>query len=615
MLELKTLNDVFFSATSRGERPVMQWRDGNGRWQNISSEELYQRVRSLALALADWGIQKGDRVAILSENRWEWAVTDFAVLALGAVDVPLYGTSTAEQVAAMLADSGSRVAVVSTRQQYEKVISVLQKTAVEKTVLMDHLPDAPQATWFGDLMPGGKDAPPYHCDDRDPEFDRHAREVQADDLATIIYTSGTTGESKGVMLTHGNFASNLNFSTTPFALDRQHSSISFLPLSHVTARHVDYSLFAQGAVLAYCPNFDVLPQVIREVRPTIFAGVPRVYEKIRQEVQRRAGESPVRKRLLAWALRIGHQHHEEIEQGTVPGSLLWKLCDRLVYAKIREGFGGRVEYFISGGAPLGMDTASWFVQAGIRIYEGYGLTETSPVIALNYPNAYRIGSVGKVLPNLQVRLAEDGELLVRGPSIFIGYWNSMEHNLKLVDSFTPDGWFKTGDIARIDEDGFIFITDRKKELLKTSGGKFIAPQPIEGKLKADVLVGQACVVGDKHKFACVLLSPNFAALEAWARAKGLDAADHKALVRHPQVLAAYQQIVDRVNADLPSYETLKRFYLVAEEWSLETGEMTSTLKLKRRVIQERYAREIAQLYEDEATVQRNGAASSQAVHR
>ncbi|MGC9292611.1 MAG: AMP-dependent synthetase/ligase [Acidobacteriaceae bacterium] len=615
MLDLKTLNDVFSRATSHGDQPVMQWRDGNGRWQNITSAQLYQRVRSLALVLASWGIGKGDRVAILSENRWEWAVTDFAALALGAVDVPLYGTSTAEQVAAMLADSGSRVVVVSTPQQYEKVVAIRQQTVIEKIVLMDHVPELAQATWFGDLMPGGNAAPSDSDTARDPGFDRRASEVQADDLATIIYTSGTTGESKGVMLTHGNFASNLNLSTAPFALDRKHSSISFLPLSHVTARHVDYSLFAQNATLAYCPNFDVLPQVIREVRPTIFVGVPRVYEKIRQEVLRRAAESPVRKRMLEWALRIGHRHHEEVEQGKAPSSLLWKLCDRLVYAKIREGFGGQVAYFISGGAPLGMDTASWFVQAGIRIYEGYGLTETSPIITLNYPQAYRIGSVGKVLPNLQVRLAEDGELLVRGPSIFIGYWNSLEHNLQLADAFTPDGFFKTGDIARIDDDGFVFITDRKKELLKTSGGKFIAPQPIEGKLKADVLVGQACVVGDKHKFACVLLSPNFLALEAWARSKGIGAADHKALVQHPLVLAAYQQIVDHVNAELPSYETLKRFYLVAEEWSLETGELTSTLKLKRRIIQERYAQEIARLYADEATVQRNSAATPQVVSR
>jgi long-chain acyl-CoA synthetase len=613
MLDLKTLNDVFSRATSHGDQPVMQWRDGNGRWQNITSAQLYQRVRSLALVLASWGIGKGDRVAILSENRWEWAVTDFAALALGAVDVPLYGTSTAEQVAAMLADSGSRVVVVSTPQQYEKVAAVRRQTVIEKIVLMDHAPELVQATWFGDLMPGGNAAPSGSDTDRDPEFDRRASDVQADDLATIIYTSGTTGESKGVMLTHGNFASNLNLSTAPFALDRKHSCISFLPLSHVTARHVDYSLFAQNSTLAYCPNFDVLPQVIREVHPTIFVGVPRVYEKIRQEVLRRAGESPVRKRMLDWALRIGHRHHEEVEQGKAPSSLLWKLCDRLVYAKIREGFGGQVAYFISGGAPLGIDTASWFVQAGIRIYEGYGLTETSPIITLNYPNAYRIGSVGKVLPNLQVKLAEDGELLVRGPSIFIGYWNGLEHNLQLADAFTPDGFFKTGDIARIDDDGFVFITDRKKELLKTSGGKFIAPQPIEGKLKADVLVGQACVVGDKHKFACVLLSPNFLALEAWAKSKGIGAADRKTLVQHPLVLAAYQQIVDHVNAELPSYETLKRFYLAAEEWSLETGELTSTLKLKRRIIQERYAKEIARLYEDEATVQRNGAGAPRAV--
>ncbi len=587
----------------------MLWRDGAGTWQRISSRQLYQRVRALASAMAAWGIGKGDRVAILAENRWEWAVTDFAVLALGAVDVPLYATLTEDQIATMLADSGARIVVVSSAQQYEKVAAARSRTVVEKILVMDREPKIPLATWFGDLMPGASAAETGPRLERDPEFDRRVAVVQPEDLATIIYTSGTTGESKGVMLTHGNIAANLNHSTTLFGWGEADSCLSFLPLSHITARHLDYALFSYGATLAYCPQFDLLPVAMREVRPTVFVGVPRVYEKIRQEVLRRAGESPLRKCLLHWALRRGANHRAEIMQGEIPSSPAWKLANRLAFEKIRAGFGGRVAHFISGGAPLGLDTANWFLQIGTRIFEGYGLTETSPVIALNNQQAYRVGSVGKVLPNLEVKLAEDGELLARGPSIFSGYWHKPEQT---AEAFTSDGWFQTGDIAQMDADGFLFITDRKKELLKTSGGKMIAPQPIENQLKANVLVGNACVVGDRHKFAAVLLSPNFIALEAWVKAKGIPmqnsaqnaAQIRKAWIEHPQVVAAYQEIVDRVNATLPSYETLKRLRLVAEEWTLETGELTPSMKLKRRVILERYAPQIAWMYADEATAHR-----------
>ncbi len=609
MLELTTLNDVFFRASSRGEATAMLWRDGAGIWQRISSRQLYQRVRALASAMAAWGIGKGDRVAILAENRWEWAVTDFAVLALGAVDVPLYATLPADQIATMLADSGAKMVVVSSAQQYEKVAAVRSRTVVEKILMMDREPKMPLATWFGEWMPGASAAETGPRLERDPEFDRRVAAVQPGDLATIIYTSGTTGESKGVMLTHGNIATNLNHSTTLFGWGEEDSCLSFLPLSHITARHLDYALFSYGATLAYCPQFDLLPIAMREVRPTIFVGVPRVYEKIRQEVLRRAGESRLRNCLLRWALRRGANHRAEIMQGAIPSSPAWKLANRLAFEKIRAGFGGRVAHFISGGAPLGLDTANWFLQAGIRIFEGYGLTETSPVIALNNQQAYRVGSVGKVLPNLEVKLAEDGELLVRGPSIFSGYWHKPEQT---AEAFTSKGWFQTGDIAQMDADGFLFITDRKKELLKTSGGKMIAPQPIENQLKANVLVGQACVVGDRHKFAAVLLSPNFIALEAWVKAKGIPMQTsaqnatqiRKVWVEHPQVVAAYQEIVDQVNATLPSYETLKRLRLVAEEWTLETGELTPSMKLKRRVILERYAPQIAWMYADEATAHR-----------
>jgi long-chain acyl-CoA synthetase len=353
-----------------------------------------------------------------------------------------------------------------------------------------------------------------------------------------------------------------------------------------------------GATLAYCPKFDLLPAAMKALKPTIFVAVPRVYEKIRQAVEGKSAASPVKSKILSWALAKGKSHRPKTLEGKTPWGLGWKLADKLVFAKIREAFGGQVNVFISGGAPLGMDTAGWFADAGIRIFEGYGLTETSPVIALNYPNAHRIGTVGKALSNVECRFAEDGELEVRGPSVFPGYWKKEKDTAEV---FAADGWFKTGDIGNLDSDRFLSITDRKKELLKTSGGKLIAPQPIENKLKANSLVAQAAMVGDKHKFACVLISPNFAALETWAKGQGISTADHAALVKDPKVVKAYQEVVDKVNSGLAHFEDMKRICVVPDEWSIEGGELTPSMKLKRRVVEKKYAKEIAEFYADEAT--------------
>jgi long-chain acyl-CoA synthetase len=589
VLTLKTINDIFFTIAASERAESMRVYAEESGWQPVSSAEVYRRVLAVARSLREWGIGKGDRVALLAENRWEWAVADFAALALGAVDVPVYPTLLGEQIAALLADSGARVIFVSSSAQYEKIAAVRGRTQLERIVVMDDV--AAGATLFSSLL--GRAA----TGERDLEFELAAKEVLPDDLATIIYTSGTTGEPKGVMLTHGNVASNVNYSTAEFGFLPTDSCISFLPLSHITARHLDYALYAQHVTVAYCPQFDRLPQAMTEVRPSIFVGVPRVYEKIRQAVEQKASASPVKRRLLRWALATGRKHMPEIAAGKTPGAAAWKLADKLIYSKIRGAFGGRVRFAIAGGAPLGMDTAGWFASVGIRILEGYGLTETSPVLALNTPVAYRMGSVGRPLPNVQCRIAEDGELLVKGPNVFPGYWQKTRET---AESFDAEGWFKTGDITRFDEDGFLYVTDRKKELLKTSGGKLIAPQPIENKLKAHLLVAQAALVGDRHKFASALISPNFAALESFAAQQGIAAGSRAELVRHPTIVAVYQALVDEVNAMLANFETVKRFQVVAEEWALETGELTPSMKLKRRVVNEKYAAEIAAFYEDEA---------------
>jgi long-chain acyl-CoA synthetase len=590
---ISTINDLFLRVAAAANPRAILWQDEFNHWQPISSDQVYQRVRALAQALLGWGAKRGDRIAIIAENRWEWAITDFATLAIGAANVPIYPTLTGEQIAALIADAGCRIAFVSTRQQFDKLNSVRTLTPLERIVIMDS-PAPDGAISFSALM----DDVDVLGAQRDPVFDALVRAVEPKNLATLIYTSGTTGEPKGVALTHGNMAANQNVAPADFGFNASDACISFLPLSHVTARALDYVMYNSGAQVVYCSQFDKLPQAMREIRPTVIVGVPRVFEKIRQAVEQKSAASPIKKRMLAWAIQVGSHFTDVVYDGRRPSAPSWKIANKLVYSKVQEAFGGRVKVFVSGGAPLGIDTAKWFAAAGIALWEGYGLTETSPVIALNTPVKHRMGSAGFPLPNVELKFAGDGELLVRAPSVFSGYWQKPEAT---AECFDADGWFSTGDIGHFDADGFLYITDRKKELLKTSGGKMVAPQPIENKLKNNVLVAQAALVGDKHKFICALISPNFVALEDWAKHHGVAAQSRATLVADRRVIALYGEIVREVNGSLANFETLKRFRVVADEWTQESGELTPSMKLKRRVLTLQYAVEIAALYEDEAT--------------
>jgi long-chain acyl-CoA synthetase len=582
----KTLNDIFFAIVERKHDRVMLVREGL-KWIPVSSQDFYRNVAGVARALTQWGVTKGDRLAILSENRFEWAVADFASLLSGVVVVPIYSTLTAQQTAYILCDSGARVAFVSTREQLEKVLSIKDQTAVEKVVVMDLLecPDA-DAMPMQQLMCEGKGG-------RDLNMEASARAIIPDDLASIIYTSGTTGTSKGVQLTHGNLTSNVLNSLNDFDVRIGDVSVSFLPLSHVTARHADIALLHRGVTLAYCPFFEQLPQVLSEVLPTVFVAVPRVYEKIYGQVEQKAKGFPNRA-IYRWALRVGRAHSSKILAGEEPTSFAWKLAHKLVYSKVRARMGGKVATFVSGGAPLGKELAAWYASIGIRIHEGYGLTETSPVIAINTPRAHKMGTVGRPLANVEVQIAHDSEILVRGPSIFRAYWNRPDDTR---DAFM-DGWFKTGDIGNLDEDGFLSVTDRKKDLLKTSGGKFIAPQPVENSLKLNAFIGTAVVLGDRRKFASVIISPAFALLEQWARTNHIHFSSREELVAHPKVIALYEGIVHEVNLGLARYETLKKIMLVADEFSATDGTLTPTLKLRRRAIEERYRQQIEDLYRE-----------------
>ncbi len=583
MLELSTINDIFAGIAERGDGTVAMCKGAEG-WTPIAARTMYGRVRALVEVLDGWGIKRGDRIAIISENRWEWPVADFACMAIGAVDVPLYQTLSPEQVGYMLRDSGSRVVFVSTREQYDKVVSAGELPAVERVVVFD-AGDFPNAEHLSNLL-----EPAPQLETRDAAFDARLSETKPEELATIIYTSGTTGDPKGVMLTHKNLCDNLHHSTDDLQISEGDSAISFLPLSHALARHLDYAIYAHGGYLAYLPGFDRLPAAMKEVKPTIFLAVPRVFEKVRQGVEGKA--HGMRKRILNWALGRGRTQKERIVAGEQPDSLGWKIAHKLVFSKIHEAFGGNARLFISGGAPLGKETTDWFLSAGIRVFEGYGMTETSPVISRNTYASYRPYTVGTVIPNIETRLAQDGELEVKGTSVFRGYWGNEEAAKK---EFTPDGWFKTGDIAKV-EDGFLSITDRKKELMKTSGGKYIAPQPLESRLKVDALVGQAALIGDQRKFVSVLISPNFDALEKWAQQNGVATKERAKLVEDAKVKQVYKSIVDRANQGLGHHETIKKLAIVPDEWTPESGELTPSMKLKRRVINEKYRGRINAIY-------------------
>ena len=590
-MNVRTLNDIFLSVVDRNSDCVLMHKQ-SGQWLCMGSKQLYDGVARTAITLLSWGVQKGDRIAILAENRPEWAIADFASMMIGAVDVPVYPTLTAEQISWLLRDAGARVLFLSTVDQLKKFRQIQSQTLVEKVVIMDDVPDSdaiPMSS-FTQTGPSGRDA----------SLDHLARSIGPGDIATIIYTSGTTGVQKGAILTHGNLTANISVSMDGYpVVVGDESYISFLPLSHVTARHVDYAMYFRGITLAYQPDFNKLLETLQEIRPTIFVGIPRVYEKIRHSVEHKAATG-IKHSIFTWALRVGHDNREIILKGETPKPTKWAIANKLLFSKIRGALGGHVKYFISGGAPLGRELAEWYADIGIRIHEGYGLTETSPVIALNTPLHHRIGTVDRLLSNVEVRIADDGEILARGPSVFKGYWNRPEETEKAFDG----DWFRTGDIGNLDADGYLSITDRKKDLIKTSGGKFIAPQPIESALKNFELISEAAVLGDRRKFAAALIRPDFDLLQVWAAEEGIVFQHRDDLIQHPRVVALYEGMLNEVNAKLAQFEKMKKFILIPDDFTIANGFLTPTMKLRRRAIEERYKQEIELLYVDSApTVQ------------
>jgi long-chain acyl-CoA synthetase len=591
-----TLNQLFFDACERYDKPdALQYKSG-GTFTPISHSEVLDRVRRVARGLRLSGVGRGDRVGILSENRPAWAIADYACLTAGLTDVPLYPTLPADQIAYVLRDAGAVAVFVSSAEQAAKVASIRGQLPALRTVISFDGNVSSADRTFTDLEALGARGESAASV---AEYRREADAVQPGDLATLIYTSGTTGPPKGVMLTHDNIHSNVVGTRDKIPFGGDDVSLSFLPLSHIFQRMGDYMMFATGTSIAYAENFDSVPVNLQEVRPTIVLSVPRLYEKMYARVlQNAVAGGALKRRIFFWARQIAERRADLLLSGRKPGWVLsreYRLAQKLVFSKLNERTGGRLRYFVSGGAPLAPEINKFFYSAGLMILEGYGLTETSPVIAVNTPDAFRIGTVGKPIAGVEVTIASDGEILTRGPHVMKGYYRNPVATAEAIDS---DGWFHTGDIGEI-RDGFLAITDRKKDIIVTAGGKNIAPQPIENRVKTSKYVSQAVMIGDKRKFASLLIVPNFEQLEAWAKRGNLLWTDRAQLLAMPTVQAKMNKEVFGELEGLAHFEAPKKIALLEHDFSLDRGELTPTQKVKRRVVDKNYKEIIDSLYKED----------------
>jgi len=594
----RTLCDLFYASVDTYRKAEHLKSKVDGQWRPWSSDAVRTAVEELSMGLRGLGVEKGDSVAILSENRPEWALADLASLTAGAVDVPIYSTLTAAQVKYILEDSQAKVAFVSNVLQARKLAEVRrQLPQLRHLIRMAEGPDFPGGFLsLTEVRQNGRQAL-----GADPQAVRtRAAEVKADDLATLIYTSGTTGDPKGVMLMHSNIVSNVTAARQVFnVFDADDVALSFLPLCHIFERMAGYYMMLDvGATIAYAESVEAVPANMAEVRPTVMCSVPRLYEKMYARVlEKVAGDPPKRQKVFRWAISVGRElFRNRSARTTAPlGTRLKGLvADKLVFGKIRARTGGRLKLFVSGGAPLSREINEFFGAVGLQILEGYGLTETSPVITCNRPDRFKPGTVGLPLPGVEVKIAEDGEILTRGPHVMKGYYNKPQATAESIDA---EGWFRTGDVGVIDGEGFLTITDRKKDLIVTSGGKNIAPQPIENVLKSSPLIAEVVMIGDRRNFPSALVVPNFETLEKWAREKGIPFAAREELVERPDVVALYEQAIRELTPHLAQFERIKKVALLTREFTLEAGELTPTLKVKRRVIEQKYKDVIDRIYE------------------
>lgn len=589
-----TLVDLFLDAVDMGRERAQLYRTDSG-WQPVSHAQVLDNVRAIAAALRARGLTRGDHVGILAENRPEWAWVDYALLCTGIIAVPLYPTLPPQQAASILKHSGVRLLFVSTADQLAKVRPLRPDLpALEGLIVFDDVPtDDRSIETLRELMARGAAAMPPET-----EFRAEAKRARPEDLATLIYTSGTTGDPKGVMLTHRNLYSNITAATKHvLTTEEGDATLSFLPLSHVFQRMVDYLIFGRGNTIAYVPVMDDVARALREVKPTIVVAVPRVYEKLYAKVLSATG---VQRRIVLWARKVALDWAAlKLRDQRIPLGLRVQhaIADRLVYSKLRARLGGRIRFFVSGAAPLSPQIFQFFYGAGVLILEGYGLTETSPVTNVNTPEKLRMGTVGTAIPGTELRIAADGEILVRGPQVMKGYYRNEQATREMIDA---EGWLHTGDIGAIDADGFLSITDRKKELLVTAGGKNVAPQPIQNAAKLSRFVAEAVLIGDRRPFPVMLVVPNFDSLEEWARGRGIPTEDRSALVRDARVREKLEQEVAARLDGFARYELPKKVLPLEREFSLDRGEITPSLKIRRKVVEQAYSSEIEALYAEPA---------------
>jgi len=592
--EPRTLVEVFeYIGRVHPRRDTLNYKRA-GQWHSISSEDLLMRARRIAAGLVSLGVKNGDRVALLSESRAEWTLADAGCMFAGAIDVPIYPTLTPPQVSYILRDSGAKALLVSSWAKLDQIGEVLSAVpTVEQVIVFDEPERSEDALTLSQLEKLGAGKL-----EQEPELlTELGYQIQAEDLATIIYTSGTTGEPKGVMLTHSNLVSNLIDSAGYFSFDKEDCVLSVLPLSHIFERTAMYMYLYNGMAVYYAESLETIGPNLREVKPTILVGVPRIFEKILARVREKSAEKgKLNVTLLNWALSVAKECGKHIvNRRPLPSLLLaqHKFADAVIFKKLRDAMGGRIRLLISGGAALPEDLGYMYLGAGLPIVQGYGLTETSPVITAGQLDDNRIGTVGKPIPNVEVRIAADGEIETRGPNVMRGYYNKPAETAAV---FTDDGWFRTGDIGTLDSDGYLRITDRKKELFKTSGGKYIAPQVIEQLIKGSRFVNQVVLVGNGRKFPAALIVPDWERIESYVALKGINATSRAELLTHPRIIDLFERQIAALTIDLAQYEKVKKIALLENELTIEGGELTPTMKVKRRVVDEKYKDVIDRMY-------------------
>ena len=597
-VQFTTLTEMFdritkkFSSTSR---PVYMQKV-EGKYAGTSYSQFRRDVENFAMGLASLGIQRGDHLSVISENRTEWIVSDMAMMVIGAVDCPIYPTLTSKQIEFIFNDASVKIAVVSNQFQLNKVLKCRSSVrSLKKIIVMADRIENPDehVHLFSDVLRLGE-----IFSKENPSYIEHSlRQVKPSDMATIIYTSGTTGNPKGVMLTHSNLVFDATAAIQNIPFDQTDVLLSFLPLCHSFERIGGYTLgFAVGATVAFAESVDKVAENMLEVKPTIITTVPRLFERIYGKIRRSVEAGPPKKqKIFNWAVGIGKKYADARRQHTLSPSLRVQhlLADKLVFEKIRARTGGKMKFFVSGGAALSRDLGEFFEAIGIKILEGYGLSETSPVISINKFDDYKFGTVGKPIPGIEVRIASDGEILTRGQHVMTGYWNNKEATREMIDS---EGWLHTGDIGVFDAAGFLMITDRKKHLFVSSGGKNIAPQPIENMFAQSKFIDQFVLIGDRRMFLSALIVPDFDAIREYADTHKIPYNDVNELVDHPDIYRAIEKDIGTIQKDLANYERVRKFMLLQKKLTIEDGEITPTMKVKRKAIEERYRDMIEKMY-------------------